>query len=165
MVVYWHHCLFLDLQAHIVSLPGGASNTWLSCWAPSGEIAKYFSLTGELLLSAAFWCRNGAAKGELVCQSHPTPPWKIILDHRPVSSLALGQNCTSSYLGIWLEHWDLGRWTLGLVIYSKCQQNVTQDRNNVRFVDYSCSGWKSPLYFCSFQLENASSSGSSFQET
>lgn len=69
MVVYWHHCLFLDLQAHKVSLPGGANNTWLSCRAHSGEMANYFSLTGEWLLSAVFWCRIGAARCEFAYKS------------------------------------------------------------------------------------------------
>lgn len=113
MVVYWHHCLLLDLETHKVSLPGGVSNTWLSCWAPSEEITKCSSLTGELLFSPTFWCGTGAARCQSASQSHPTPPWKIILDHRPAPQL-LGKTAP---LFIWrseyntelllYEHWDL----------------------------------------------------------
>lgn len=110
MVACWHHCLFLDLQAHKVSLTGSANNTWLSCWAHSGEIANYFSLSGEWLLSTAFWCRIGAARNELAYQSLSE---KKNLDYRPASFLNLGK--TLSPL-IWTDystevlvdgHWDL----------------------------------------------------------
>lgn len=126
----WHHCLFLDLQADKVSLPGGANNTWLSCWAHSGEIANYFSLTGEWLLSAAFWCRIGAAGYELAYQSLSE---KRNLDCRPASFLGLRRNYVPFYLRVWLQHWGLGRWTLKLELCSKGQKNNTQDWYNVRF--------------------------------
>lgn len=72
-VVFWLHCLLLDLQTHKASLPGNASHSWFPCRTQSRETAKYFSLTRELL-SPAFWCGTGSARHELACQSHPNAP-------------------------------------------------------------------------------------------